>query len=248
MRSHSHHLALLLLAGALGTLAGGCGQSTVEVREERARAEHRLKPLAPEVAASIQQAGDNDEGFPFPGDRGGRMLARGLTPAGPAEESRNDATSSPKRLPTSPVLEEPRLLLPAASLQMPRLPPSRNGALRPHSLPESLPLFGAQFDLPEVCRFAVGDRISQHGPDANQPVPLPVLALPVPDQSTLEDPTADHSASTAQSAAPPRRETALPFARVSLPDPFENRNAIRLREAPAEQSDPVTVSPRLPGR
>jgi hypothetical protein len=247
MRHHRHHLALLLLAGGLGALLGGCGQSTVEVREERARAEHRVKPLGPE-AASIQQAGDSDEGFRFPDDQGGRMLARSLTPAGQAEESRNDATASPKRLPASGVLEEPGLLLPAASSQMPRLPPSRNRALRPHSLPESLPLFGAQLDLPELSRFAVGDRISQRGPDANQPVRLPVLALPVPDPSTLEDPTGDYSASTAQSAALPRRETAVPFTRVSLPDPFENRNAVRLRETPAEQSDPVMVSPKLPGR
>ncbi len=248
MRAHRHRLAALLLAGVLGALLGGCGQPAIEVREDRSRAEHRLRPLAPDVAASLERADRSEDGFRFPDDKGGQMLARALPPSGPVEKSRSDMSSGPRPAPGSPALEEPSPLLPAYSGPMPRLPANRNGSSRPRSLPDSLPLFGARPELPAAAQFAVGDRINQRGPDANRPVPLPLLAQPAPEQGLLDDPTADYSSSAAQSAATLGRDTPAPFVRASLPDPFENRNAAKMRQVPAEHMAPVTASPKLPGK
>jgi hypothetical protein len=64
----------------------------------------------------------------------------------------------------------------------------------------------------------------------NQPAALPVLATPAPDRTSGDDPSAEFSSAAAQTAAVPARETPAPFAKVGLPDPFENRNAVRLRD------------------
>jgi hypothetical protein len=86
------------------------------------------------------------------------------------------------------------------------------------------------------------------GPEVNRPVPLPILAQPAPDRASLDDPTADLSAAAVQAAAPPPRTAPAPFLRLTLPDPFEPRNAVRLRTPPADEGGPVTATPRPPGK
>lgn len=189
------------------------------------------------------------DGFRFPDDKGGRMLAKVLPPADKAPAPDGTVASGPKRLPGAPALEQPSVPLGPNQGQVPRLPANRPGPpLRPRPLPDELPLAGGRAEPPQESQFFAGDRVRLPGPDANQPAPLPVLAVPAPDRGALDDPTADFSAAAVQAAAMPGREAPAPYAKLSLPDPFENRNAARLREAPPEKGDPVTAAPKGPGK
>ena len=91
-----------------------------------------------------------------------------------------------------------------------------------------------------------GPRFRLPSADVNQPVPLPVLARPAPDRAPLDDPTADASWTAAVAAAPPVRTAPVPFLRLNLPDPFELRDAIRLRHPPAEDPLPPPSAARPP--
>jgi hypothetical protein len=42
----------------------------------------------------------------------------------------------------------------------------------------------------------------------------------------------------------PTRDTAVPFARFNLPDPFENRQVIRTTAVDQESTNPVVTTPR----
>ncbi len=244
--------AALLLTGALLPSLPGCappaapavaqtpGPAAAPAPVVRAKAD------APRTEEPARE--DGGGGFRFPDDKGGRMLAQVLPPhhAAGADES---VGAGPRRRPASPALEQPSLPLPPNQGQVPRLPAGRQGPpLRPRPLPDGLPLTGPRPQPPQEPRLPAGDRVRLPGPDVNQPTPLPVLAAPAPDRSAAEDPTADFSSGAAQSAAVPARRGPAPFAKVSLPDPFENRNAVRLRQPPPERDDPVTAAPKPPGK
>jgi hypothetical protein len=91
-----------------------------------------------------------------------------------------------------------------------------------------------------------GPRIRLPSADVNQPVPLPVLARSVPGRAPLDDPTADLSRAAAVAAPLPVRTQPLPFRRLNLPDPFELRDAVRLRNPPAEDPLPPSSAARPP--
>jgi hypothetical protein len=102
--------------------------------------------------------------------------------------------------------------------------------------------------LPEQPRLAVGPRVHLASPDVNAPIPLPLLGQQVQDRSSFDDPTLDASLALALALSPPLRITPAPFLRLLLPNPFEHRDAIRLRQAPDEETTPVTATPRVPGK
>jgi hypothetical protein len=76
-------------------------------------------------------------------------------------------------------------------------------------------------------------------------VALPILARPVSDRASLEDPTGDASTAAALAATLPRRVIPAPFLRLSLPEPFEFRRPLTLA-VPAEATDPRTSTPQTP--
>jgi hypothetical protein len=239
------HTAALLLAGALLPSLAGCGQPSAPAVAQEARPADTAPGRVVRAKAEEQQAGD---GFRFPDDKGGRLLAKELPPPERTPRAEESGTPAPRPLPGAPGLEQPAVLLPANQGQVPRLPSQRGGPpLRPRPLPDELPLAGARPEPPQEPPFHAGDRVRLPGPDATQPVPLPALAAPAPDRAALEDPTADQSAAAAQAAKVPAREAPAPFTKLSLPDPFENR-AGRLREKPPEKDDPVTAAPKGPGK
>jgi hypothetical protein len=245
MRATPRRAALLLTATLLWSLPG-CGRPTAPaVAEEQKPAE-----VATVRAQSDEPPKDEaDDGFRFPDDKGGRMLAQALPPADKAPAPAESVPPAPKPLPGAPALEQPSVPLAPAQGQVPRLPAGRTGPpLRPRSLPEELPPAGSRPEPPQTIQLPTGERVRLPGPDVNQPVPLPLLATPAPDRTALDDPTADFSAAAAQSGTVPARQAPAPFGRVGLPDPFENRNAVKLREAPPEKSDPVKAAPKPPGK
>jgi hypothetical protein len=94
-----------------------------------------------------------------------------------------------------------------------------------------------------VLSFPAGKRTRLPSVDVNQPLPLPLLAQPVPDRAPLDDATGEASHTAALAAAPPRRGTPAPFLRLGLPDPFENRLPPR---ATMEEVLPAPGPSRLP--
>jgi hypothetical protein len=251
MRAIRHRTAALLFTGALLSSLPGCGRTTAPAVAEEpkpvVRAQSDQAPAGEKSdGAKKDEAGD---GFRFPDDKGGKMLAQVLPPADAVPAPGEGVASGPKRLPGAPALEQPSVPLAPNQGQVPRLPAGRRGPpLRPRALPDELPPAAPRPEPPQETQFPAGDRVRLPGPDVNQPVPLPVLAAPAPDRGSLDDPTADFSAAAAQSGPVPARAAPAPFARVSLPDPFENRDAVRVREAPPEKGDPVTAAPRPPGK
>jgi hypothetical protein len=238
--------AAMLLTGALLWSLPGCGRPTAPAAAE----EQKPAPAVTARAQSDEPPKDEaDDGFRFPDDKGGRMLAQVLPPADKAPAPAENVPPTPQPLPGAPDLEQPSVPLAPVPGQVPRLPPGRTGPpLRPRSLPEGLPPAAPWPEPPQPIQLPAGDRVRLPGPDVNRPALLPPLAAPAPDRTALDDPTADFSAAAAQSGAVPARQAPAPFAKVGLPDPFENRNAVKLREAPPEKGDPVTAAPRPPGK
>ncbi len=250
MRPIRYRAAALLLSGALLPSLAGCGQPPAPAVAQDAKPATVVRAKADEAPvkdeAKKEEAAD---GFPFPDDKGGQLLAKELPPAGRPPRGEENVAPLPRHLPGAPGLEQPSVTLPPNQGQVPRLPAQRTGPpLRPRSLPDELPLAGSRPDTPQEPQFHAGDRVYLPGPDVNQPVPLPLLATPAPDRAAFDDPTADLSSTAAQSATVPARAVSAPFSRVSLPDPFENRNAVRLRETPPEKEEPVTAAPKGPGK
>jgi hypothetical protein len=114
----------------------------------------------------------------------------------------------------------------------------------------ALPLTGYWGDpmVPQRPKIPVGERIRLASPDVNQPIPLRPLAQKQAEPMSSEDPTGEMSLAAALAAAPPKRAVPAPFLRLTVPDPFEHRHAVRLRIELPEDSAPITSSPRLPGR
>jgi TolA-binding protein len=81
--------------------------------------------------------------------------------------------------------------------------------------------------------------IAVPAPEIHQPPAVLFASQPQPDRASLEDPTAELSLPAALTASPPERRTPAPFLRLTLPDPFEHRQAIRLRTTPPEEPLPL---------
>ncbi len=245
--------AAFLLSSALMVPVAGCGQPSVPAAAQPVDGPTLVRAQADDAARENKKAEDGKdergEGFRFPEDKGGQLLAKELPPADRGLAANENVARAPKRLPGVPALEHPTVPLQPNQGQVPRLPAGRKGPpLRPRSLPDALPLSGARPEPPQEPRFHAGDRVRQPGPDPNQPVPLPVLATPARDRTTSDDPTADFSSAAVQAAPMPSRGSPAPAVKLSLPDPFENRNTVRLREPPPEKGEPVSGPPRLPSK
>lgn len=201
-----------------------------------------LRLLGYLIVASVFTAQDAS---PFANDRAGRLLAGLLSPS---EKLPPFAFPfGPRRLALPQHIEAPDLPLPPHQTALPRRAletPAR--AVRPHLLPEGLPLAHYRDDPspPRRVTLPAGERVRLPSLDVNEPVALSRLATRPVDATPLDDPTA--AASTAAAlAAPPRRTNPAPFLRLTLPDPFEHRAALRLPR-PDDAQPPVPAPVRPP--
>jgi hypothetical protein len=186
------------------------------------------------------------EGFRFPDDAGGALLAKVLPPSEAGGPSA-DRTRGPRRL-TQSKLTPPALPLPPAVAVLPRLPASKRQPLRPRlTLEESLDNVTIRAPLPQAPALPAGERIRVASPDVNQPMPLPALARPATDRAPVEDVTAEASAAAAVAAPMPQRTTPAPFLKLTVPDPYEHRRPLGL-PVPAESAAPVAGSPQVPNK
>jgi hypothetical protein len=188
------------------------------------------------------------DGFRFPKDSGGQYLGKLLPPREnfvlPAERP-----SGPRPQPALRALENPTLAVPPGQVGMARLPQGKaTRPARPGAMLEETPLLGYR-ETPAPPRersLSPGLLVKAPSPNVSQPVPPPVLGQPTPDRAPLDDPTPEASQAAALMAQMPARTNPAPFLKLTLPDPFENRQTGRLRTTPPEEGIPVAATPRLP--
>ncbi|HZT81328.1 MAG TPA: hypothetical protein VFA26_13955 [Gemmataceae bacterium] len=251
-----------VLAGCGLAAQAGCGKAPAPAAEEVVpRPEDRVAFASFERPVARGQAPDEErpkppkdeppatDGFRFPEDRGGELLARLLPPTLPPA---TDPPGRQRRLLSPSAVEQPTLPLPPVPAQPPRLPPSKpKRPARPGPVPEELPLVGphAAAALPQAQTLPAGKRVKAAGPDVTQPPPLPILSpQPAAERASFDDPTAEASQAAALARSPAPRATAAPFLRLFLPDPFENAHTARLRNPPPEDPAPAAATPRTPNR
>lgn len=195
---------------------------------------------------SMVRAADEKDGFAFPPDKGGQLLGVLLTPGDRPRlitaQSGRKAFPPLRSLELAEVPPSPSL---APVVPLPSPPPA---ALRPGHAVEESPLTGARGQPvpPQSQTLATGLLTRTPSPPSDQPVAVPVLARPVADRVTLDDPTRDASLEAALAAVPPSRPGPAPFLKPALTDPFENRETVKVRTPPAELTLPVTTVPRPP--
>jgi hypothetical protein len=196
----------------------------------------------PSQADEVSAAAD---GFELPGDSGGKLLARLLSPratlTGELEERRPRSFPAPRSvaLPSEP--------LPPSLPAVPSLPRTAGKGLRPHLVLDEI-LDDIDDPIPpEVYTFSPGPRTSALESGSSDASELPALATAVPDRVPVEDVTVEASTAAALAAAMPVRQSLAPFLRLTVPDPYEHRRTVG-PPAPADDHQPHTTSPQTPGR
>ncbi len=222
----------------------GCSRSEVVVTPDSAT---RADEPATRLAARGQDGEADGAGFSFPDDAGGVLLAKVLPPKD-MEAVRLDRTERRHRSAPAKNLNPPALPLPAAHAIMPRLPaPTKPAPLRPRMVvEETLGGLSNAPVLPQLQSFPDAGRVRVPSVDVNEPVALPILAQPLPDRASLDDPTEQASVEAALAAAIPPRSAKAPFLKMTLPDPYDHRRTETI-PAPEELSEPPIGTPRTPG-
>jgi hypothetical protein len=232
MMTRQRSVLLILLAGAISLpfAMSACGSWTD-------KSESREEANKDDDSTDKGQKASTDD-FRLPDDPGGRLVLRVLAPTEklPALD-RHRQRSHP--VPRS--LVHPALPLTPQEVSLPRLPETSLLRTPPPQLVPPEPLFGLEESfgsLPQLLSFPAMDRVRVPSADVNQPVTLPRSAQPVVEKPSFTDPTLDASKSAILSATLPSRETPVPFARESLPDPFENHDTVRLTGMPVGEHLP----------
>jgi len=229
--------------GGLLLAAMGCSRSAVVVAPEGAS-------HADELASAPVVRGQDGEGdgasFSFPDDAGGVLLAKVLPPK-EMEASRMYRTEPPRRSTLLANMKPPALPLPTSHAAMPRLPdPAKPTPLRPRLvIEETLDGLNDVPVLPQLQSLPDAGRVRVPSVDVNEPLALPILALPVPDRASLDDPTAEASVEAALAASIPPRTAKAPFLKMTLPDPYDHRRPETIHSS-SEQTQPPVGTPRTP--
>ncbi|HEV2946771.1 MAG TPA: hypothetical protein VGX70_05310 [Gemmataceae bacterium] len=219
----------------LGCLQAGCGKHSTGISpESEANAAESSEAVTSDQGAAVPSKSASE--FPFPADKGGQLLADRLRPANQIPPLPEEKATASKRLAGSAKLENPEVPLPKIlTLHLPSLPLTKTKQIRPTLVEGEPPLSRERLDLPGPgpVKLAAGPKVAWPSPDINQPMPLPILARLVTDRASLDDPSGDASQAAALAAKVPDRTTPAPFLKLTIPDPFEHRNTVRLRAAPA---------------
>jgi hypothetical protein len=218
----------------------GCSRSAVVTLPENPSRSDEISTVA------RAQDGEPDAGdFSTPEDAGGAPLAKSLPP----KQSKAAESNRPKAVrlsSTSVDWKLPAVTLPPTHSAPPRLPAQpRSSSLRPRLVtaeslnePPDAPI------LPQIQALPEWERVRVASADVNEPLSLPILALPVSDRASLDDPTMEASIAAAVSATIPSRTAKAPFLKLTLPDPYDHRR--RLTTTMTESEQPLTATPRIP--
>src|SRR5262249_33619944 len=120
-----------------------------------------------------------------------------------------------------------------------RLPaPTRKDTRRPEFvLEEGLEVGGLAPAVPREPSFATPAPERGEAQDASLPSPVPGLGAPLPDRVPREAVTTEASRGAVLTASLRGRTTRARYVRMSVPDPFENRQPLTV-SVPAEESAP----------
>lgn len=224
--SHSSALPRKMGYAALVLALAGCSRSTVVGTPENSSLGDETPVQQTVVRAQAKEVDPSEEAepFAFPDDTGGLLLAKVLPPRD-LEATPFDRPHSPRRAPDSAFDQLPALPLPPSRADVPRLPTNgRRLALRPRLVAEeTLHTATESPRLPPMPPMPEKGRIRVPSPDVNKPIPLPILARPVSDRASLDDPTLEASTAAALAAPIPMRSSKAPFLKQTLPDPYDHR-------------------------
>jgi hypothetical protein len=245
MMPHSFSLPRKVGYAALVLALAGCSRSTVVGTPENSSLADG--PPVPEKIVRAQAEETEPAPFAFPDDAGGELLAKVLPPKD-MEPTVIDRPPSPRRALGSAFDKPPALPLPPSRADVPRLPANgRRLALCPRLVAEeTLGTASESLRLPPTPPMLEKGRIRVPSPDVNQPIPLPILAHPVSDRATLDDPTLDVSTAAALAAPIPPRSSKAPFLKQTLPDPYDRRRDGA--PSPEETKEFPLGSPQTPRR
>ena len=224
----------------------GCSRSAVVVVPDNPSSAD--ESTASERRVARGQDGETDGvAFAFPEDEGGVLLAKVLPPT-ETEAAETDRAKPVRRSSVSANWKLPALPLPPTLTALPRLPaPSKPSHLRPRlAIEETLGELPDAVILPQIQALPNGERVSVASVDANEPLALPILALPVTDRASLDDPTMEASIVAAVAATIPSRTAKAPFLKLTLPDPYDHRRSETTPTLP-ESDQPLTATLRTPG-
>ena len=237
MRVSRSFVGFAFVCGALPFFLAGSKQGPVD------RVGHVKDANKLVARASTPDEGDGDT-FRFPKDKGGQLLSRLLAPPEklPQVKLQPRPRHSPKAVEQPTPLLPPLEALPGVLADRPRRKFPPQPLLTPQQPLDDLT---ASAPLPETVQFPVSDRVRLPSVDVDRPPGLAVMAQPLPDREALVDPTLAASRLAVLAAPLPARTTPAPFLRLTLPDPFEHRNAIRLRKPlrPADMPNTITRVP-----
>jgi hypothetical protein len=232
---------LLILVPLLGVIACGkqaasVGSPQPVVAAEPSDGDKIESAPKKEAPASALAAGGS---FKFTDDEAGKIFSKILVPTSPPPLSPLASKGQSERILPAGIAEPRPASLPSSLVPV-RIPLPPRVDARPSPLPERVPVdfTGLQPDRPEHIKLPVGGLTRLPTPDVKQPVTVPILGRPVPDRASLDDPTAEFTASSVFNKNLPLRTTTAPFVKTNLPDPFENSEAAKVKIAPKE--DPAT--------
>jgi hypothetical protein len=238
-----------MLGGCLVSLGVGCGRPTVPVALEPIPVESIPTAVLEIKAAPPQPAEAASDGFQFPSDRGGKLLADLLPPQPRQSRLPSDPPTERVRFSIPRGLVPSELALPANVAEPPLIAPVRRRPAQPAPLGEGLPLVEVSSDprVPARAELPAGERVREWSPKVEEPSALPILAQKQGEPANSDDLTSEVSLAAALAAAPPRRETPAPLLHLTLPDPFEFRHSARLQTELPESTTPVSGPVRPPG-
>lgn len=228
MEQREVNAAKLLVPMALAAvIAVGCRPSVAQVQPAAVAVldgESSLNSTEamPEADTAPTEA---EGGFKFPGDSGGKLLERSLTPGRTRTVSELDRRSEPLARRRPPAVDDPEVPLPLPFLEPPRLSIARGKPIRPRPIAESrmLDSFRPEPEAPKRIELPPTVLLRQPAPDAGAVPALPIQARHQFDRAGLDDPTTDFSAQQAIAASMPIRSSPAGFMRFALPEPLQFR-------------------------
>jgi len=228
MERREVNVAKLLLPIALAAvLAIGCRPSAARVEPAAvAVLDGESSMVSTETMPEPDTAPTEAEGgFKFPGDSGGKLLERSLTPGGTRTANDLDRRSEPLARRRPPAVDDPEVPLTLPPLEPPRLSMARGKPIRPRPVAESrmLDFFRQEPEAPKRIELPPTVLLRQPAPDAGVVPALPIQARHQFDRAGLDDPTTDFSAQQAIAVSMPVRSSPAGFMRFALPEPLQFR-------------------------
>jgi hypothetical protein len=221
-----------------GLLAPGCLQKAAVAPVVPAAVVVLPAPKEPAPAPPL-----TEDGFAFHDDRGGQLLSQLLPPVD--RHKVMSPSAGPRTFPPLTALEQPDLSPLPVTTGVVALPPGPpRPLLRPKSPAEEAPLTATRRSplLPETQPLPAGPLVRSAAPTDG----VPVLGAAVPDRASLDDPTKESLLDLVLSGAMPSRSNPAPFVKPAAADPFANRETIKVRTVPPEDTVPASGPPRTP--